>query len=295
MSGAEGFPLRVEEILAATDTEYRVGQALPEATAETWQMVYLRAGMVEETCDTAKVALRQGGLLFHQPGEVWAMRAVGEFPPEVVRVWFSCAGSAMDLFRGRSFRAAPADFYLLRLMVQDIGELFQPPGEAGAPPGLRPDPPFAAAQLFALHLEQLLIGLARRTRRARAPSARARREAEQIALVDNVRLYFAQHLNEELTLEQACAAAGCGRVTLQKAFRARLHRSPMEVFAQLRIEAACRLLAQGESPGAVAKRLGYPSGGYFSRRFRAAMGQTPSEYRRSRLAAAEQATNRQTP
>ena len=90
-----------------------------------------------------------------------------------------------------------------------------------------------------------------------------------------------------------CAALGCTRPQLQQAFRARLRRTAMEEFSAMRIEYAAQLLARGASPGEVAAQMGYCSGAYFSQRFRAATGHTPSAYRRIQQGLPARRQNRQ--
>ena len=90
------WPLRVTGIASAAESEWRIGQQTPERTCEGWLLVYVKSGMVEELCDTHRVLLRAGQILFHQPAELFAMRAVGEVPPEVFRVEFTADGSAIS-------------------------------------------------------------------------------------------------------------------------------------------------------------------------------------------------------
>ena len=88
-------------------------------------------------------------------------------------------------------------------------------------------------------------------------------------------------------------ALGCTRPQLQQAFRARLRRTAMEEFSAMRIEYAAQLLARGASPGEVAAQMGYCSGAYFSQKFRAATGHTPSAYRRIQQGLPAKRQNRQ--
>ena len=90
-----------------------------------------------------------------------------------------------------------------------------------------------------------------------------------------------------------CTALGCTRPQLQQAFRARLHRTAMEEFSAMRIEYAAQLLARGAYPGEVAAQMGYCSGAYFSQKFRAATGHTPSAYRRIQQGLPARRQNRQ--
>ena len=94
------FPLRVEAIPAAHASEWRADDSFPPSETQAWQLIFVRSGTIEERCDARHVLLRAGGLLFHQPGEVFAMTTVGEVPPETLRIDFYCTGAAMDRFRG---------------------------------------------------------------------------------------------------------------------------------------------------------------------------------------------------
>mgnify|MGYP001191590580 FL=1 len=105
--------------------------------------------------------------------------------------------------------------------------------------------------------------------------------------------YFAENLAHELKIDDICTALGCTRPQLQQAFRARLRRTAMEEFSAMRIEYAAQLLARGASPGEVAAQMGYCSGAYFSQRFRAATGHTPSAYRRIQQGLPARRQNRQ--
>ena len=199
----QDFPLRVEQVPAAAFDEWRTGDSLPEAVCDTWQLVYLSGGSIEEQCDARTVTLRAGQLLFHQPGETWSMQVPGEVPPEVLRLDFVCSGAAMDDLRGRVLRADLSAKVCLQQIRRAMREAFAPaaPGQIPAP---RADAPLAAAQLLCGYVEILLITLVRAQRRTRRPSTRARIEREQQMLVDMVQVYFADHLSQELTVDQVC-------------------------------------------------------------------------------------------
>lgn len=280
MPSSEDFPLRIDAVTAAWASERRPEEDFSGAQTQAWQLVYVRSGAIEEQAAGRRVLLRAGGILLHQPEETFSMRSMGEIPPEVLRMEFHCTGAAMDRFRGAVFHAEPAEQHDLNWLFAAVGEQFEPPAVPGAAPAPRQEAPFGARQQLAIHLENLLILLARRTRRARKPTARIRRERRQNALVEAARAYFSQNLTREVRVEEVCAAIGCSRAQLQQAFRARLRHTAMEEFAAMRLDYAAQLLARGATPGEVAAQMGYCSGAYFSQKFRAATGNTPSAYRR---------------
>lgn len=272
--------LQVGRVLGAGASEWRVGDRLAPRHSAAWQLVFVLDGVIEETVDARRVLVRAGRAVFHQPEESWSMRAVGEVPPEVLRVSFEASGTVMDLFRGRMTRVSPPEQNVLRLLAETVRETWAPT-PPDAEPQRKAEPPFGAVRLSELYLEQFLWLAARRLRRTtRKPSPRALAEQNQNAMVDAARLYFSEHLEQDPTLAEVCHAVGCGRAALQQAFRARTGLSPREYFVRLKAERAGALLAQGHAPGEVAGMLGYSSVSYFSQVFRALTGRTPTAYRK---------------
>ena len=293
MALTEEFPLRIEAVTAAWASERRPQDDFSGEQAPGWQLVYVRSGAIEELCGERRVLLRAGGILLHQPEETFGMQTRGEIPPEVLRMDFFCAGSAMDRFRGLVFHAEPAEQHDLNWLMKACGELSEAPSAPGGKPVPREDVPFGARQQLAIHLENLLILLARRCKRPRKPTQRIRRERRQTALVEAARAYLAQNLEREVRVEEVCAAVGCTRTQLQQAFRARLRHTVREEFSAMRLDYAAQLLARGATPGEVAARMGYCSGAYFSQKFREATGNTPSAYRRMQQGLPARRKNRQ--
>lgn len=276
--------LHIGGIVCAGASEWRTGERMPEHGCEHWQLVFVLDGVVDEFTDGSPRRLRAGRLLFHQPDEACAMQAVGEVPPEVLRIEFEAAGSLLDIFRGRAAWADALESHTLRRLAACVREGWQVSGEDGVrlpQPVRRADPPLGAERLQQLYLEQALWLLARRLHGGgRKLSPRARAEQNQGALVDAARLYMAEHLEQSVTLAEVCRAAGCGRGVLQQAFQARTGHSMREYFSRMKVERAAVLLAQGYTPGEVAKQLGYSSQAYFSQNFRTLTGRTPTAYRR---------------
>lgn len=154
------WPLRVTGIASAAESEWRIGQQTPERTCEGWLLVYVKSGMVEELCDTHRVLLRAGQILFHQPAELFAMRAVGEVPPEVFRMEFTADGSAMDSFRSCYMRLGNAEKSCLRQLAETVREVFQPCRMPARCPPAAAEIPFGGKELQTIYLAQLLYLLA---------------------------------------------------------------------------------------------------------------------------------------
>ena len=84
-----------------------------------------------------------------------------------------------------------------------------------------------------------------------------------------------------INLDQLAEVAGTSSATITRLFRRHLATSPLAWVLQTRIDAAKVLLTTTALPvNQVARRCGFPDPYYFSRRFAAATGVTPSTWRR---------------
>ena len=274
------FPLRVEAVPAARASEWRADDSFPPRQTQAWQLIYVRSGTIEERCDDRRVLLRAGGLLFHQPGEVFAMTTVGEVPPETLRIDFYCTGAAMDRFRGTILHAEPDEQHDLDWLANTANTIFDAAPVRGEPPIVKEDLPFGVMQQFIIHLENLLILLARRCRRTKRPVARVRRERRQYVLVEDARAYFAANLTRELKVDDVCAALGCTAPSCSRRSARGCAAPRWRNFPPCASNMRPSCWRAVASPGEVAAQMGYCSGAYFSQRFRAATGHTPSAYRR---------------
>jgi AraC-like DNA-binding protein len=86
---------------------------------------------------------------------------------------------------------------------------------------------------------------------------------------------------EPITLDDLARAAACSRWHLVRAFRAAYGETPGDYLGRRRVERAMELLRSTDtSVTAVCHAVGFTSLGTFSRRFKALVGVSPSEYRR---------------
>jgi AraC family transcriptional regulator len=87
---------------------------------------------------------------------------------------------------------------------------------------------------------------------------------------------------EHLTLDEIASAVGVHPIHLASVFRQKYHCTVGGYIRQLRIDYACRELAQGETPLAIiALEAGFANQGHFSSTFKRLTGLTPASYRNS--------------
>lgn len=91
--------------------------------------------------------------------------------------------------------------------------------------------------------------------------------------------FMERHFAERLYLEQICQSAGLSKSSLLRAFTRAKGLTPYRYLANIRINAAKKLLAQGVSPLETALRCGFADQSHFTNYFSRFIGLTPGAYR----------------
>jgi AraC-like DNA-binding protein len=100
--------------------------------------------------------------------------------------------------------------------------------------------------------------------------------------VDEVLDYIHRHYTERITLADLCRRAYTNRTTLNRRFKARTRRSPMDYILHYRLNMACEMLTHSKvSVREIAEKTGFLYETYFTRVFKEKVGVTPTQYRLS--------------
>ncbi|MBL8297838.1 MAG: helix-turn-helix domain-containing protein [Rhodanobacteraceae bacterium] len=95
--------------------------------------------------------------------------------------------------------------------------------------------------------------------------------------------YLQQHYGETVRIEGLAHIAGLGTRRLERLVKKLFDRTPMQLLARVRIEAAAQLLVGGEdSVATIASACGYADQSAFTRQFKALIGDTPRSFRERR-------------
>lgn len=93
-----------------------------------------------------------------------------------------------------------------------------------------------------------------------------------------------QHFGRDWKLAELAQLAGMSTSTLQRAFKASLHCSPMAYLLQIRMRRAQHLLRCGTSISSAARATGFTSVSHFSEAFVRFVKLTPAQYKKRHLA-----------
>ena len=103
-------------------------------------------------------------------------------------------------------------------------------------------------------------------------------------LINNAVTYLEQHAHDDISAAQVARSAFVSISTLSYAFKKQTGVSLSEYVTKIRIDKACELLQTSrDSLSRVAMSVGFQDPAYFSRVFKKTLGETPFQYRKSRL------------
>lgn len=281
----------VTKLVSLHYNEFPVGYCFHGERHPFWEIVYMDKGSAQIGADERITDLREGNILFHQPGEFHTIRAQGPSAPNILVAAFYCDDPLMDRFRGMSAELTNEEKRMLGRAVKYASEVFVgDKKDYYLSPVPRDDAPVWGLQQIRMELESLLISLAQRmhgaaagcaesSRRPTAPLARLRYDTDMVRCVEE---YMTAHIGESLRLRDICAHFRTTETTLKKMFRSVTGKGIMARFADIRIDAAKSLIREGHlNFSEIALMTGFSSIHYFSRRFRELTGMTPSEYSKS--------------
>jgi AraC-like DNA-binding protein len=123
---------------------------------------------------------------------------------------------------------------------------------------------------------QRVIGTMGMTRLAHEPSVQ-----DWVAMpLGRVIEYISAHYHEAVGNEKLARLAGLSVRAFERQFRQHYRLAPRQYLKQLRVRMACHALVHGDAPiAAIAAEHGFADQSYFTREFRAVVGETPAGYR----------------
>ncbi|MDF2669136.1 MAG: transcriptional regulator, AraC family [Paenibacillus sp.] len=252
-----------------------------------WEFAFVDKGEVLITNESGEHVLKQGDLVFYRPNEYHSLRTNQVTAPNLFITTFDCYAPTMASLGGRIFSLDEEERRLIALLLEEGRTVFDPPIHTPRVQKLTraTNVPFGSEQLIRVYLETLLILLTRKTVIQEKPASKPAsllQNNKETELAERVTAYLQEHLSEDFTVDQICAAFSVGKSQLKKAFKSAHGTGVMEAFNDLKIEEAKTMIRETSCNFTeIGERLGYNSIHYFSRNFKKATGMTPSEYARS--------------
>lgn len=257
--------------------EYDCGFVYKGEKHDFWEMLYVDSGSVEVIAGERQLILEKGHVIFHQPNEFHAFRAIGKKAPNLIVISFDCECPYIDAFREQVISTTESQVRLFGILVEYAKQIFCLP--LVNPLRLRGDAPFGAEQIFKSTLERLLIELYQSLNENPSVPAAAPISGNHEHLMEQVMIYLQERLTQKLTVADICRENMISRSLLQRIFHEYKGCGVIECFNRLKIEAAMEMIRENRyTYSQIATILNYSSYQYFSLQFRKYVRMSPSEY-----------------
>ena len=235
---------------------------------DTWSIGVTFDGQQTFRCRGITTTSRRGNVIVFRPDD--AHDGHGEdddgfryamlyLPESVVTAWLREAGTGAA---ARGFRHALLEDEALGHCIADAAQACLQPGESLRSATLMQH---AVLRLFQRHADH---------------RAAPWRETGTPRWLHAVRDHLEAHYASDVTVEQLARIAGVSRVHLTRVFMQAFGQPPHGHLNSLRLRAAKRLLAQGQSIAETAVDAGFADQSHLTRRFKSGFGVTPGAWLR---------------
>ena len=253
-----------------------------------WEMVYVDKGRINAIADGVGCVLEQGQAIYQEPMEIHAHISDKRVANNMMVISFTIKSEAMDFFKGKTFTFDKTSKTLLSLFLEEarnvLGEV---PGDYNNKSNLHYKPNvFGGSQLLQCFFTELLIRLVRSGNLLgeEVLSNKKSRDIASNSISELMTEYMKSNVYSNLSLKELCGHFMIGKTQFCKIFQENIGQSPMEYYAELRINEAKKLLREkNDSVAQIADKLGYSSIHTFSRAFKKAVGFSPTDYLKSIL------------
>ncbi|MCK9480076.1 MAG: AraC family transcriptional regulator [Firmicutes bacterium] len=277
--------IKVDKVVTIHYFEYARDFIFSGEKHDFWELVYIDTGEVGVMADGKGLTLRQGEAIFHKPLEYHNIWARGKFA-NVIIISFVSSSRAMKLFHDKMITFDANDRELLSKIIKEAGSLFCEPLNIVDLEKMtkKKNAPFGSEQLIRLHLEELLINIARKGSVLSKTERSSPKEAEmgRQKIVDAIIDFLNKHLSDQLTLDDVCAQLCFSKTYVKSLFREKMGMGVIQYYISLKIDLARRLISEGGMTfSEIASKCGFSSIHYFSKTFKKHTNMTPTEYSQS--------------
>lgn len=278
------YPLsRIVSVQEIVSADYVRGNHLigrHHAHQDAWELCFCMRGGVAYIQDGLELYLRPGQMMFTAPGVIHKSRIED---PETMSFFiaFTCSDANIQILHQRIMSVTYAQERLLDRLTEELQSAFELKNDRLRIYQFVPDQnsPLGAEQMICCYLEQLLINILRELTMQTNRAVTGEDFAAAMELVKNINHYIDEHLAEPITVESLCDEFHYGRTKLFNVYKKVAGMGVNAYIIRQRLGKARQMLEQGNCTiTKIAEQVGFSTPQYFSAKFSAAYGCTPSQY-----------------
>ena len=247
---------------------------------DAWELCFCMRGEVVYIQDGLELHLSPGQMMFTAPGVI---HKSGIEDPETMSFFiaFTCSDTNIQILHQRIMSVTYAQERLLDRLVEELQAAFELKNNRLRIWNFIPDQnsPLGAEQMICCYMEQLLINILRELTMQNNRAATGEDFAAAMELVNNINRYIDEHLAEPISVERLCDEFHYGRTKLFNVYKKVTGVGVNAYIIRQRLGKARQMLEQGNCTiTKIAEQVGFSTPQYFSAKFSAAYGCTPSQY-----------------
>lgn len=278
----------VEKLVTVHYFELSRHFSYPPETHDFWELHYVDKGTAISVSDGERITLKEGDILFHPPMTEHQLLAAGEDLPNVCVISFYTKPRELSFLGRQKLRLSAEERGVMKRLLREAGALFDLSESDPTARGLtlRDHPPFGAAQMVRLCMEELLLLLGRdRVTPTLVPARITLQDHYADPLVRDMITYMQEHITENVGISDLCRHFSYGKTHLCTKFQAATGKSINRYFMEMKISAAKRIIRQESGTRELFSRisdlLGFSSPSYFYATFKRITNMTPTQYFKS--------------
>lgn len=247
-----------------------------------WQVNLVVKGARDMSVDNKTYHLEAGQMFFIAPDTSRQIFDAYGFN-DVVVCSFVCQSPAMNIFTNKIITLTESETDLfLKFIYYGIPLFEKVDNEVAYGHIPRPETSVGALHQLKIYLELFLLLVYNRLTgdvQTQTNIFNICLNSNYSKLVSDIKNYFADHINENITLENLSAVFNLSVSSIKKIFKQITHQSVMKYFLNMKIEKAkSMILDDTMTISEISEILGFNSPTYFSTAFRKITNETPSSY-----------------
>lgn len=253
-----------------------------------WEMVYLESGEAVVVAGDKELHLLAGEVVFHKPGEAHCIKNASNNPSQPFFISFYSTSKLLHLFEGLKTTLDKEQKNLIYKLYNEAKNIFSRNQYAYdkngfSSKGLLPKSPLGSQQLYKMHLEELLISIARNFKKNEKIIVYNSKEELENMIYQKMLEIISDKLYSDLSVEDLCTELNYGRTYLSVIFKKHAGISIIQYYNSLKIKEAKKLIKSKKyTISEISEMLKFNSPYYFSNVFKKFEGVSPSEYKKSK-------------
>ena len=270
--------IKINKIKAINCFDISPNFYLGEHMHNDWEFIYADSGKLDYISSGKRCTLSRGEIVFHHPGALHETICDGKHSASFFNMIFNTKSRCMSCFKNGAVKVPSELIPHLKAIITESERAYVVSSE---PLLKRLDAGDDGEQIVRSLTELFLLRLRRHIlNTVRNMTNESTRLSGAEFSTDAVSAYLAEHISEQINLDELAQHFYFGKTYLCGNFKKKTGKSIIDSFLDMKIEKAKVILREENTPiQIISESLGFSSAEYFSRIFKKRVGYSPTDFR----------------